>query len=129
MNFSLYVLWIKRDEFLSWKCLDLCIYEMKLNDGHFFLGTVIIHFRDKPYQQINFENHSNSVLLCKQGKILSDFHMPCFISFHYNCLRSLLQWNWEMPITKSLNYFNILLPIKNDVRFLFHFHCLGSIYW
>ena len=26
---------------------------------------VIIPFLDKPYQEINFKNHSNSVLLCK----------------------------------------------------------------
>ena len=37
---------------------------MKLNEGHFSSGTVIIHL-DKPYQKINFKSHLNSVLLCK----------------------------------------------------------------
>ena len=36
---------------------------MKLNEGHFSLRTVIIHFLDKPYQEINFKSHLNSVLL------------------------------------------------------------------
>ena len=41
------------------------VYVMKLNEGHFSSGTVIIYFWDKPYQEINFKNHSNYVLLCK----------------------------------------------------------------
>ena len=36
---------------------------MKLNKDHFSSGTVIIHFRDKPYQGINFKSHLNNVLL------------------------------------------------------------------
>ena len=53
------------------------IHRMKLNEGHLSFGTVIIHFRDKPYHETNFKRHSNSVLLCI--KILSELHMPCFI--------------------------------------------------
>ena len=34
---------------------------MKLNEVHLSSGTIIIHFLDKPYQEINFK----SVLLFK----------------------------------------------------------------
>ena len=37
------------------------IYGMKLNEEHFSSGTVISHFLDKPYQEINFKGHLNSV--------------------------------------------------------------------
>ena len=40
-------------------------YGMKLNEVHFSSGTVITHFLDKPYQEIDLKNHLNSVLLCK----------------------------------------------------------------
>ena len=43
---------------------------MKLNEGHFSLGTSIIQFLNKLYQKINFKCHMNSVTLCKQGKVL-----------------------------------------------------------
>ena len=38
---------------------------MKLNEGDVSSGTVIIHFLDKLYQEINSKIHWNSVLLCK----------------------------------------------------------------
>ena len=41
------------------------IYGMKLNEVPFSSGTVIIHFLDKPYQEINFKSPLNSVRLCK----------------------------------------------------------------
>ena len=41
------------------------IYGMKLNEGHFCLEPVIIHFCDKPCQEINFKSHLNSELLSK----------------------------------------------------------------
>ena len=41
---------------------------MKLNKGHFSSETVITHFLDKPYQEINFKSHLNSVLLCNKKK-------------------------------------------------------------
>ena len=49
-------------------------------------------------------------------------------NFKYHCLCSLLQWNWKMPIKKSLKYFSILRPTKSDVKFkylyfYFNFHC------
>ena len=53
------------------------IYGQKLNEGHLSFRTAIIHFWDKPYQEINFKSHLNSVLICI--KILSDFHISCFI--------------------------------------------------
>ena len=37
---------------------------MKLNEGHFSSGTVIIHILDKTYQERNFKTHGNSILLC-----------------------------------------------------------------
>ena len=45
--------------------ISVTIYEMKLNEGHFSLGAVMIHICDKSYQEKNFKSHLNSVLLCK----------------------------------------------------------------
>ena len=78
---------------------------MKLNQGGFSLKTVIIDFWDKPYQEINFKILLNSGLRCKWGKILSDFHMPCLVSFHVSCLWSLWQWNWKISIIKPIEIF------------------------
>ena len=41
------------------------IYGIKLNEVDFPLGTVITLFLAKPYQEIYFKSHSNSVLPCK----------------------------------------------------------------
>ena len=41
------------------------IYGMKLNEGYFSPRTVIIHFLDKIYREINFKSQLNSVLVCK----------------------------------------------------------------
>ena len=41
------------------------IYGMKSNEGHFHLRTVLIHFLDKLYQEINFKSNLNSVFLWK----------------------------------------------------------------
>ena len=113
---------------------------MKLNEGHLYLGTVIIHFWDKPYQEINFKSDLNSVLL--SIKILSDLHMSNFTlifvcSYFCNEIEKCQLW-------KSLKYFNILWSIKHDVRFEYvpwknvwfcfistvciHFRCLVVLY-
>ena len=47
------------------KILFFNTYGIKLNDGHFSSGTVIIHFYDKPYHEINFKIYTNTVRLCK----------------------------------------------------------------
>ena len=52
------------------------IWGMKINEVHFSLETVIIHFLDKPY-------YLNSILLCKLRKILSDLVMFRVILFHF----------------------------------------------
>ena len=41
------------------------IYGIKLNEVPFSLETVITHFLDKPYQEINSKSHLNSILSCK----------------------------------------------------------------
>ena len=64
---------------------------MNLKKRHFSLGTAIINFLDKPYQEINFKSHLNSVLLCKQGKTLPDLHMSRFILFQFTFLLSPFQ--------------------------------------
>ena len=56
---------------------------MKLNEGLFSSGTIVLHFLDKPYQKIDFESHLNSALLCKYGKMLSDLHISRVILFHF----------------------------------------------
>ena len=52
-------------EYFSAKCALFPFkgYEIKLNEVHF--SSEIIHLRNKPYQELNFECHLNSVLLCK----------------------------------------------------------------
>ena len=42
-------------------CAKCDIYRLKLNEAHFYSGTVIIRFLDEPYQETNFK----SVLLFK----------------------------------------------------------------
>ena len=56
---------------------------MKLNELHFFSGTVITHFLNKPYQEINFKSHLSSVLTWKEWEILSDLHMNRVIVFTF----------------------------------------------
>ena len=69
------------------------IYEVKLDDK---CGTIIIDFWDKPYQEMDFKSHSNSVAFCKYGKILSDLQVPHLILFNFTCLCSPLLRNWKM---------------------------------
>ena len=45
--------------------VSFSIYGIKLIEGHFSSGTVIIHVLDKTYQEINFKSHLNSELVCK----------------------------------------------------------------
>ena len=61
-------------------------------------------------REINFKSHLNSALLCKQGKVLTDLHMYCFILIfvwaHFcNETEKCQLWN-------SLKYFIILWPMK-----------------
>ena len=88
---------------------------MKLNEERFSSGTVIIHFLDKLYQEINFKSHLNSVLLCKYGKILSDLHMWFYITFLV-CAHVCIEIQ-KCQLEKPLKYFSILKPMKNNVRF------------
>ena len=46
--------------FFPAKHVSFNIYGMKLNEEHFSSGTVVIHFLDKPYQEINFKSHLNT---------------------------------------------------------------------
>ena len=54
-------------EFFSVKCAQfpLICREWNQTKGNFSFGMVFIHFWHKPYQEINFKSHLNSVLLCK----------------------------------------------------------------
>ena len=96
------------------------IYGMKLNQVYFSSGTIITHLSDKPYQEINFKCHLDSVVSGKQRKILSDFHMSPVILFHFTWLCSRLQWDWKVPIRK-------VIEILKKCLILFQFHCLGSL--
>ena len=73
-------------DFVVFCPISFNIYGKKINKRNFSSGTVIIHFLDKPYQEINFKSYLNSVLLCKQEKILSDLHMSTVIQFNFTCL-------------------------------------------
>ena len=52
-----------------------------MRDTFFLWELLSFIFLDKPYQEINFKSHLNSVVFCKQGKILSYFHMYHVILF------------------------------------------------
>ena len=53
------------------------IYRMKLNKGRFSFGTIIIHFWDKIYQEINFKSHLNRCLMSRN---------TCLVWFFFNLL-------------------------------------------
>ena len=88
---------------------------MKFNEVHFFLGTVITHFLDKPYQEIDFKSYLNSILPYKLGKILSDLHMSWMIFFHFTWLCSPLQWDWKVLIVKVLEMFQDYLNMSHGI--------------
>ena len=90
---------------------------MKLNEEHFSSRTVVLHFLDKPYQEIDFKSHLNSALLCKYGKMLSDLHISRVILFHFTFCAHFWYKIENCQLQKSLKYFNILRPLKNNVRF------------
>ena len=54
-------------ELSSVKCTQftLTFYRMKLNKVHFFFRSVITHFWDKHYQEINYKSHLNNAMICK----------------------------------------------------------------
>ena len=105
----------------SWKpkyCVDLSswswifpvsfnISRMKLNKVHFSLGTVITHFLDKSYQEINFKSHLSSALLCKWGKRLSDLHIFRVILFHFT--RFVLTFAMTLKSANYKNHWNTLV--------------------
>ena len=68
--------------------ISLNIYGMKLNEGHLSFGTIIIHFSDKFYQEINFKSHLNSVLINLYKDTVRFPHVPFYLNF---CLCLLLQ--------------------------------------
>ena len=45
-----------------------------------------------------------------------DLHKSCLILFHFVCFCLLLQWNWKIPIIKSLEHFSILRWIMPDLN-------------
>ena len=67
------------------------IYRMKLNEGHFSFGIVIIHFWDKTYQEIHLKSQLNSVLLFN------------FILLYMLLLTS--AYNWMISIIKFFETF------------------------
>ena len=85
---------------------------MKLNEGHFSSGTVIFHFRNKHYQEINFKNHLNNVLLCKYGKDVP-FGFVSLYLFVLTFAMKLKDANYK----SRWNRLVFLRPMKNDVRF------------
>ena len=79
----------------------------------FSSGTVIIHFWDNLYQEINLKIHSNTILLF----ILIVYAQFCNETERY-----------------QLKYFSILPPIENDARFSYIswknvWFCFISIVW
>ena len=105
---------------------------MKLNERDF---SEVLSFIFE-INLVNFINKwiLNSVPHRKQEKILSDLHMPRLISIYFIFLWSLLQWKWEMPVTKVIGNVSILWTKKNNVRFEYVLRrnvwfCFISIVW
>ena len=71
-----------------------------------FLGKCHHSFLDKPYQELDFTRHLNSVL--GRNTVRSADVSHDFISFICFCSR--LCWSWKVPIS-------ILRLMKNYVRF------------
>ena len=72
----------------------------------YFLVTVIIHFLDRPYWEINFKSHIKSVL---KKHIVSFAYVPCnLISFY------LFQLSFAMKLKSAncKNYWNILVFVE-----------------
>ena len=46
-----------------------------------FFWNCYYSFLSKPYQEINFKSHLNSVPQAKIGKVLSELHISCLIHF------------------------------------------------
>ena len=73
------------DFFLCWVGpISFDIYGMKLNEVNFSSVSVITHFLDTPYQEINFKSQLNSLLLYKSVKRPSDLHMSSVLFWFYS---------------------------------------------
>ena len=70
-------------------------------------------------QEIIFKSHSNTITFCNLGKMLPELHMACLILFHFTSLFHFCNEIERCLLRTSFKYFNILQPVKNDVRFEF----------
>ena len=91
-------------EIFSAKCaqFSLTFKEYFSSDEHFSFTTDIILFWNKPYQEINFKSHWDTITL----RLLSDLHKSHLI---FRC-----------QLKKSLKYFSILRPKQIDFRNMSH---------
>ena len=93
------------------------IYRLELNKGSFSSRTAITHFLDKPYQKINFKSYLTSVILGKQKKYCQICTCPMWFYFIVLICTHFCNKTEKCKSQKSLKYFSILLPMKNDVKF------------
>ena len=72
-------------------------------------------------------SHSNNVILCKLGNILSDLHMYRLILFFFYLF--VLTYAIKLKyFARNEKWFQIwTFPMKKR-QILFNFHCLGSLY-
>ena len=72
-------------------------------------------------------SHSNNVILCKLGNILSDLHMYRLIFFFFYLF--VLTYAIKLKyFARNEKWFQIwTFPMKKR-QILFNFHCLGSLY-
>ena len=77
------------------------------------------------------QSHSNTAILCKLGKALTDLNMSFFILFHFTCLSSILRWNWKVPIIKVIEIFELLATYQEWYRIWISpmENCFYSILW
>ena len=94
------------------------IYGIKLNEGHCSLGTVIIHFSDKPYQEINFKSHLIVHYFVNMEKYCQICTCPGIFYFSLLVCAYFCNEIEKCHLKNALKYFIILQLMKNDFQIL-----------
>ena len=120
-------------EFFYAKCAQFFfnIYEIRLNDRHFFSITVIIYFWDKPYQKVNFKSHSNIVIhFVNKEKCYQICTCPIWFYFILLFCDHFFNEIEKCQLPRSLKMLYYLATNEKKVRFEdFVWFCFISIVW
>ena len=71
-------------------------------------------------QEINFKNHSNTVILWKLEKTLSNMHMSRLILFHYIFVLFVLNFAMKLKDDNYKSHWNILV-FYNQLKMIFEY--------